>query len=460
MAIWWIRRDLRLADNQALTAALAENSGLVPVFILDEALLRQPAARRQAFLFSGLRTLEKDLQARGSGLILRRGDPLQELPRLVRELDGARVYAEEDVSPYARKRDGELQKKLDLRLTQGVSTQPIGAVLRADGNPYTVFTPFSKVWKALPFPGGTISAPPQLPLLPDLPSEPLPTASEVPGFPAGEGEAQRRLQAFVEGAIYAYTDERNRMDREGTSGLSPYLRFGMLSARQAAYSADIARQAAAKPADRAGAETWLNELIWREFYQAILFHFPDVLRQPFLPAAEKIAWRHAPADLQAWKDGQTGYPVVDAGMRQLRETGWMHNRARMIVASFLVKHLLINWQEGERWFMEMLVDGDPASNNGGWQWTAGTGTDAAPYFRVFNPFLQGQKFDPQGLYVRRWVPELAEVPESYIHTPWEMPTEVQQAAGVRIGSDYPAPIVEHRFARERVLAAYQQAFKS
>jgi len=246
------------------------------------------------------------------------------------------------------------------------------------------------------------------------------------------------------------------MDLDGTSGLSPYLRFGMVSARQAAWAARQAEAWAKNAAERQGAETWLNELIWREFYAAILYHFPYVRRMAFRQGLRNIPWRDDPAGFAAWADGRTGYPVVDAAMRQLNATGWMHNRARMIAASFFTKDLLIDWRQGERYFMQRLLDGDPASNNGGWQWTAGTGTDAAPYFRVFNPVLQGSKFDPHGAYVRRWVPELVDVPEAYIHSPWEMPADVQKQAGCWIGKDYPAPIVDHHQARQLVLAAYRK----
>ncbi len=277
-----------------------------------------------------------------------------------------------------------------------------------------------------------------------------------PGFPAGEAEARRRLSAFLAGPIFDYRETRDRMDLDGTSQLSPYLRFGMVSIRQAVISAVQAIEQAPDAQARAGADAWLNELIWRDFYRSILHRHPAVLDTAFKPGMRAIPWRDAPGDLRAWQQGQTGYPVVDAAMRQLAATGWMHNRARMIAASFLVKHLLINWQEGERWFMQQLIDGDPASNNGGWQWVAGTGTDAAPYFRIFNPILQGRKFDPMGNYVRRWVPELSSVPDRHIHAPWEMTAAEQRDCGVIIGRHYPAPIVEHAFARARVLAAYRR----
>lgn len=457
MNIWWIRRDLRLEDNQALTAALADGAGVLPVFILDEGLLVKPAEKRQGFLSAGLRALKGELNRRGSDLIIRRGDPAVELSRLAAECGADCVFAEADISPYARQRDAAVAKSVKLQLVHGLCVHPAGVVRRMDGSPYTVFTPFSRAWKALPVNSRVLPAPEVLPPVPQVESLEIPAVPTPEGFPAGEGEARRRLAAFIDGPIFEYGSGRDRLDLDGTSVLSPYLRFGMISANQ---TVAAARRAAANAPDaqsRGGCEAWLNELIWREFYQSILFHFPYVLKTAFRPLMRNIAWRDAPEDLQAWQNGLTGYPVVDAGMRQLAATGWMHNRARMITASFLVKHLLINWQDGERWFMRRLVDGDPAANNGGWQWTAGTGTDAAPYFRIFNPILQGKKYDPEGAYVRRWVPELAAVPVKYIHSPWEMPVDEQRNAGVVLGEHYPAPIVDHGFARQRVLAAYAKS---
>lgn len=450
MNIWWIRRDFRLTDNPALTAALQDGSGVVPVFVLDEKLLSVQAEKRQAFMIAGLRTLEEDLRKRNSGLIIRRGDPLIEIPRLVGETGATSVYAEVDVTPYASRRDAAVGRAVDFRLVHGLSVHPAEAVRKPDGTPYTVFTPYSKAWRALPLTRRILPAPKHLQAIPALPSEVLPVVSTPTDFPAGEKEAQRRLANFLAGGIYAYTDERNLMGVEGTSGLSPYLRFGMLSASQAVAEAKRAGDETKDAVSLKGCETWINELIWREFYQSILYHFPYVLTESFNPRFKGMAWRNAPEDLLAWQEGRTGYPVVDAAMRQLAATGWMHNRARMIAASFLVKHLLINWQEGERWFMRMLVDGDPAANNGGWQWVAGTGTDAAPYFRVFNPVLQGKKFDAHGDYVRKWVPELANVPEAFIHEPWLLPA-LERPQG------YPEPLVEHSFARQRALDWYGRA---
>lgn len=460
-AIWWIRRDLRLSDNPALAAALEQGKAVIPLFILDPRLLASPYAgqNRMAFLFDGLRTLDNDLRGRGSALIMRQGDPLAALHTLRREIGADRIFAEADVSPYARRRDERIMRELPLVLTPGVTVHSPEQLHKADGTPYTVFTPFSRMWRSLPFPGKPLPAPERLPALPPIERLSLPETPRHPSdspFPAGELQAQRQLEKFTGSTIDGYVEERNRMDLEGTSGLSPYLRFGMISARQAAWAAHEAEAQAADASACRGAETWLNELIWREFYAAILYYFPYVRRTAFRPELRDIPWQNDPDDFAAWVEGRTGYPVVDAGMRQLNATGWMHNRARMITASFLTKDLLIDWRRGERYFMQHLLDGDPASNNGGWQWTAGTGTDAAPYFRVFNPVIQGVKFDPQGDYVRRWAPELANVPGEFIHTPWKMPSDVQQRAGVTIGEDYPFPIVDHAAARQRVLAAYKQ----
>lgn len=466
-ALWWIRRDLRLADNQALHAAFSRASHVVPVFIFDPALLNSPytGSKRLAFLLEGLRTLQAQLQARNSQLIIRQGKPQTELAKLISESGAKAIFAEADYSPYARRRDTTVAQYLPLHLTGGVTVHPPDAVVKKDGSPYTVYTPFSKAWKALPQPGpgDLLPAPQRLSTPSSLTRDPIPDKPEHPNealFTPGEDGAQRRLKAFLgqtsqsNPKIYDYTDTRNRMDRAGTSGLSPYLRFGMLSARQAMVAAREAIDLAPNAQAGKGATTWLNELIWREFYVSILYHFPNVRGQSFRTQYDAINWDNNEDAFAAWCRGQTGYPIVDAAMRQLVQSGWMHNRARMIVASFLVKDLLIDWRRGERFFMQHLIDGDPAANNGGWQWTAGTGTDAAPYFRVFNPILQSQKFDPDGEYIRRWVPELQNVPQKFIHTPAAMPEQLQREANCRIGKDYPEPIIDHKWARERALAAY------
>ena len=466
--LWWIRRDLRLRDNQALQTALAEGEAVVPVFILDPTLLSSANAgqKRIAFLMGGLRQLDEALRRRGSYPVVRQGKALEELSLLLEETKADGIYAEEDLSPYARSRDAAVARQLPLHLVDGITVHRPDMISKADGSPYTVYTPFSRRWKELPAtdPGSLLPAPQRIPTPSEISSLPIPDQPLLPEsvpFPPGEQEAQRRLDDFVQNdgqaPITRYADQRNRLDLEGTSGLSPYLRFGMLSARQAVVSALGKRSATPDEGGRRGAEVWLNELIWREFYMSILFHFPQVLRRSFQPAYDHIAWRNDESHFAAWRDGGTGHPVVYAAMRQLVQSGWMHNRARMIVASFLVKDLLIDWRWGERWFMQHLVDGDPAANNGGWQWTAGTGTDAAPYFRIFNPVLQGKKFDPHGKYIRHWLPELAQVPDKYLHEPWKMPQAVQQEVKCVLGQDYPQPIVDHADARQATLDAYAQA---
>lgn len=457
-AIWWIRRDLRLTDNAVLQAALKpfdqtqdKAGSVVPVFILDPAF-DSASARRREFLYEGLHALDKDLRKRNSYLVIRSGKPLEVLRQLLHETGATQIFAEEDFTPYARKRDTEIKHHLPLTLVHGQTVHHPTSVLKADGKPYTVYTPYSKVWKAkLPAKLNLYSAPEKINTPSNIKSEHLPNYKVSPLFVAGEKEAQVRLEEFLFKRIYSYGEDRNRMDLDGTSSLSPYLRFGMLGLKQAV---SAARQAMSpSPSGRGargegnGAEVWLNELIWREFYIQILYHFPYVSKTAFNPSLANIPWRNDESKFEAWKEGRTGVPVVDAAMRQLKEIGWMHNRARMIVASYLVKDLLIDWRWGEAWFMENLLDGDPAANNGGWQWTAGTGTDAAPYFRIFNPVLQSAKFDPHGNYIRKWVYKLHSVDEKDIHAPWEK--------GLKIKGYPEKPIGERD--KDRTLQAYKES---
>ena len=446
--IWWLRRDLRLHNNLTLQAA-SQDAQILPVFILDRRLLAGTPARRQAFLFNGLRALAADLETRGSYLVVRRGEPAEILADLIAESGAQTIFAEEDFTPYAMRRDQAIAEQLPLKLIQGQLVQHPMAVLKSNGQPYTIYTPFSKSWKSLlPASLHPTPAPDRISTIPGIKSDPIPTSPAEQLFPAGEAEAKKRLSSFLDERIYAYGENRNRLDLDGTSSLSPYLHFGMFGLRSAVQHAQQALAASHHEPSLKSAQTWLNELIWREFFIHILYHFPQVHNSSFRPQYDQINWRNDGDEFEAWKEGLTGYPVVDAAMRQMLATGWMHNRARMIVASFLVKDLLIDWRWGERWFMQNLIDGDVAANNGGWQWTAGTGTDAAPYFRIFNPILQSKKFDPQGIYIKQWVPELAHLDTNVIHAPWEKNISV---------ANYPEPIVDHKFAHQRTLEAYKNA---
>ncbi len=461
--MWWIRRDLRLGDNPALALALAQATTVIPLFILDPNILNSPyhraAHKRQAFLFGGLRQLDEDLRTRGSRLIVRRGQPLAVLSRVRAETNAAAILAAEDFSPFARRRDALAAAHLPLALVNSLVVHHPDTVVKADGRPYTVFTPFSRAWKARPGPlaRDLLPAPAQLSPPPAIAATSLPAAADAAHVIPGEAHAREALHVFTQAAIYDYALRRNRLDGDGTSALSPYLRFGMISAREVAVAAQQAIIAAPHAEARHSAEAWLNELIWREFYTAILYHAPGVRQQACRPELRGITWTNDERAFVAWCQGRTGYPVVDAAMRQLTETGWMHNRARMIVASFLVKDLLIDWRWGEKWFMQHLMDSDPASNNGGWQWVAGVGTDASPFFRVFNPVRQSQLFDPAGDFARAWIPELRRVPDEHIHEPWTMSEAVQRKARCLVGKDYPAPIIDHAYARERALASYRSA---
>lgn len=458
----WFRRDLRLDDNTALLAAYAAAEEVVPVFIFDDAILSRPdtGAVRVAFLLESLRNLDENLRARGSQLLLRRGRPEQVLAQLVTETAASAVYFNRDVEPFALVRDARVQAHLEGRCAveafdDSGLTAP-DAIRTKAGTPYTVFTPYKQAVLAQPVPHPR-PAPAMLRTPANVPSDPWPSLKDL-GFatsvsppPGGETPAQARLQDFIQNGLARYATERDVLSADGTSRLSPYLRFGCLSPRRAYWAA---REAV--PEGAPGAETWIAELIWRDFYRQILFHFPYVETGAFRRAYDDLAWENNASWFDLWCQGKTGFPIVDAAMRQLLTTGWMHNRARMIVASFLAKHLLIDWRQGEAWFWDTLIDADPASNAVNWQWVAGTGIEASPFFRIFNPLRQSDKFDPKGDYIRRWVPELARLPDDAIAAPWQADKDVLERAGIRLGRDYPEPIVSLDEGRDRAMTAYRK----
>ena len=467
----WFRQDLRVADNPALAAALAGGGPVVPVYILagDEEGLWRPGGAARWWLHHSLAKLDDDLRRRGSQLILRTGaDTLDELRTLVDACGADRVLWNRRYEPAVIARDQLI--KAALR-EQGIDTDSYnGALLHEPwtvrtkaGGPFQVFTPFWRHCTALEDPPEPIAAPTQIPAPSRWPNSAslddlqlLPRVNWTQGmheaWTPGSAAAQELLDRFLEESFNDYGTRRDQPSVVGTSRLSPYLHFGNIGPRQIWHA--TRRHALA----RGRHTTWrtsqfLTEVGWREFAHHLLYHFPQTPEHPLRANYARFPWKRDARAVAAWTRGATGFPIVDAGMRELWHTGWMHNRVRMIAASFLIKDLLINWTEGARWFWDTLVDADLASNTLGWQWVAGCGADAAPFFRIFNPTSQGIKFDPQGIYVRRWVPELAALPDEWIHEPWSAPPQVLAAAGVKLGEHYPQRLVEHNEARLEALKA-------
>ena len=469
-AILWFRRDLRVSDNPALEAAVATGRPVLPVYILDDddAGDWRPGGASRWWLHGSLAALGSALERHSNELVLRRGSAATVLAALVEETDASHVFWNRRYEPWAKARDEEIKSMLKA---SGVDAQSFnGSLLREPwevqtkaGAPYKVFTPYWRALRALgepPAPSPApedILAPAQRPESDGLDSWELrPTTPDWAAglretWQPGEDSAQTRIAAFAEDIVFSYREARDLPGVAGTSRLSPHLHFGEISPRQIWQSVVSSALTHFRDPMPKGVETYLSEIAWREFSYHLLFHFPKLPHEPLRPQFAGFDWEDDPEGLGRWQRGETGYPIVDAGMRELWTTGWMHNRVRMIVASFLIKDLLIHWREGAAWFWDTLVDADLASNSASWQWVAGSGTDAAPYFRVFNPTLQGAKFDPEGDYVRRWVPEIASLPNKLIHAPWTASPLELADAGLTLGADYPMPVVDHGFARTRAL---------
>lgn len=459
----WFRRDLRLSDNPALAWAAGTGQPVIPAFILDEETGDIAVGRASRWWLQGsLRELDAGLRRLGCRLVLRRGPAGRELSALVQECGAGAVVWNRLYEPSATARDQRIKAGLQ---ESGIEARSFNAALLFEpwtvetggGSPYRVFTPFWRRCLEIGFksPGTAVSGlrqPQEWPGSDTMDDWGLLRHSEAEAglgrvWSPGEIEAGRRLDEFRRESVGTYHECRDHPAHSGTSRLSPHLHFGEIGPRQVASAIGLHEQGP-------GPDAFLRELGWREFSHHLLFHNPNMETENLRTAFDRMPWREDSEGLECWRSGQTGYPLVDAGMRELSATGWMHNRVRMVAASFLTKHLLIDWRAGAGWFLEALVDADRANNSAGWQWVAGCGTDAAPYHRIFNPVAQSKRFDGAGQYLRSWIPELAQLPDEHIHSPWTAPPEILDNSGVRLGENYPFPIVDHRAARERALAAY------
>jgi deoxyribodipyrimidine photo-lyase len=459
--VWFRGKDLRIADHAPLDLALRGDE-LIPLFVLDPYFFAperaRPIGHRIQFLLESLAALSTTIAELGSRLILVEGKSTEVVPRLAREWRVDKVVAQRWCVPFARERDRRVQARLQvpLELCEGETLHRLGSLRTDDGNPFAVFTPFARAFSRRIEVAKPLPVPRKLPPLPHDLSAPvcrIPTLDELGirrnarVLAGGEAAALRRLSDFLSGPGRDYDAGRDRLDLPATSRLSQDLKFGTLSPRTVWHAAHDALAGSPN-----ALRSFLNELVWREFTHSTLWDRPELLTEPFRPKWKGFPWRFDERLWRSWVEGMTGYPIVDAAARQLLGEGFVHNRARMIAASFLTKHLLIDYRRGERHYLETLTDGDWPQNNAGWQWSAGCGSDAQPYFRIFNPVAQGDKFDPSGDYVRTWVPELAKLPQKFIHEPWRAPESVLAAADVELGRDYPAPVVDHAEARRRFLA--------
>jgi len=448
--IHWFRRDLRLHDNTALRAAHATGAEIVPVYIVSQwrGSHGWTGAPRQEFLCGSLAGLARNLQQIGGRLIIRQGAADEELACLLKETGAQAIYFNRDPDPFGRKMEERViamaqESGAVAHAFKDIAIHERDEVLTGKGEPFRVFTPYARAWRKLPKPQvhgalRRMQTPAGIPSmeLPALAAWGLKRSAEI--IEPGEDAARKRLDAFMKGPILQYQELRDFPAATATSRLSQDLRFGLVSAREV-YTRAVAREA--------GDGTYVNELIWREFYMQILWHWPHVLDREFNPEYRHVGWFEPGSDFEAWKQGRTGFPIVDAAMRQLNATGFMHNRLRMIVAMFLTKDLHLHWRLGESYFMQHLVDGEIASNNGGWQWSAGTGADAAPYFRIQNPWTQSARFDPKGEFIKQWVPELRDVHPALL--------AAAPSPGMRICKGYPPPIVDHAQERETALKLFK-----
>ncbi len=473
IALIWFRRDLRLQDNPALRAALDADCSPVPVYVHDEPYGQWPLGAASAWwLHHSLGALQDSLRKRGSDLVLARGDALASLRALAEGLGARSVYWNRSYEPDHIDRDKAIKKAL---IDSGLEVRSFNAnllreprdLVKTDGSPYRVFTAFWKNLQKTGVSGSLANSPERLPPVPQIEGLSLEQLKLLPTIPwdrafythwkPGEDGAHEALELLFARTLREYPESRDRPALAGTSRLSPHLHFGEISPRRAWQS--LQHWASANPEDGVvqASEAFARQLAWREFSRHLLYHYPHTADEPLDERFQRFPWRSDYAeDLGRWQRGQTGIPLVDAGMRELWATGWMHNRVRMVVASLLTKNLLIPWQEGARWFWDTLVDADLANNTMGWQWTAGCGADAAPYFRIFNPLRQGERFDPEGRYVRRWVPELEKLPAKWIHNPWQAPSTVLETAEVSLGTTYPSPVVDLSESRKRALAIWDQ----